>query len=45
MQHLLRKDIFPVYGEPASYIAIESNPNSRKMYSRFGIRSLWVDEV
>ena len=44
-EHLLRKDIFPLHGEDARYLAIESNPNSRKMYSRFGIRSLWVDEV
>ena len=43
--HLLRKDIFPLHGEDARYLAIESNPTSREMYSRFGIRSLWVDEV
>jgi hypothetical protein len=42
-QHLLHKKVFPIHGENARYIAIESNPRSREMYSRFGIPSLWVN--
>ncbi len=41
-EHLLRKDIFPVHGEDAGYIAIESNPRSREMYARFDIPCFWV---
>ena len=42
-QHLLKKDVFPVHGEPARYIAIESNLRTREMYARFDIPSLWVN--
>jgi hypothetical protein len=41
-QHLLKKDVFPVHGEHARYIAIESNPRSREMYARFSIHCFWV---
>jgi len=41
-QHLLNKDIFPILGEDARYIAIESNPRSREMYGRHGIPCFWV---
>ncbi len=41
-EHLLKKDVFPVHGEHASYIAIESNPRTREMYARFAIPCFWV---
>jgi hypothetical protein len=41
-EHLLKKDVFPVHGEHARYIAIESNPRSREMYARFAIPCFWV---
>ena len=43
-EHLLRKDIFPVHGQDARYIAIESNPRTREMYARFEIPCFWVTE-
>lgn len=43
-KHLLRKKIFPVHGEAARFIAIESNPRTREMYARFEIPCLWVTE-
>ena len=43
-QHLLKKDVFPIHGEDARYIAIESNPRSREMYARFAIPCFWVTE-
>ena len=43
-EHLLKKDVFPIHGEHASYIAIESNPRTREMYSRFAIPCFWVTE-
>lgn len=43
-EHLLRKDIFPIHGEDARYIAIESNPRTREMYARFEIPCFWVTE-
>ena len=42
-EHLLQKAVFPIHGRDACYIAIESNPRTREMYSRFDIRSLWVN--
>lgn len=41
-EHLLKRKIFPVYGEYACYIAIESNPRTREMYARFGFPRYWV---
>lgn len=41
-EHLLQKDVLPIHGEHARYIAIESNPRSRKMYARHEIQCLWV---
>ena len=41
-EHLLKKEIFPVHGEDARYIAIESNPRTREIYARFGIPCFWV---
>lgn len=41
-EHLLKKDVFPIYGRHTRYIAIESNPRTRKMYARFAIPSLSV---
>ena len=41
-EHLLHKTVFPIHGRDADYLAIESNPRSREMYAKFGIRSLWV---
>jgi hypothetical protein len=32
-EHLLKKDISPIHGEDARYIAIESNPRTRGMYA------------
>jgi hypothetical protein len=43
-EHLLRKEVFPVHGEDARYIAIESNPRTREMYARFSIPCFWVTE-
>jgi hypothetical protein len=42
-EHLLQKAVFPIHGRDASYTAIESNPRTREMYSRFDIPSLWVN--
>jgi hypothetical protein len=42
-EHLLNKDVFPIHGEDARYIAIESNPRSREMYARHEIPCLWVN--
>lgn len=41
-EHLLKKNVFPKYGNQSRFLAIESNPRSREMYDRFGIQSLWV---
>lgn len=41
-QHFLHKRVFPIHGESARYIAIESNPRSREMYARHEILCLWV---
>lgn len=41
-ERLLERDIFPVHGREANYLAIESNPRSREMYRKFEIPSLWV---
>jgi hypothetical protein len=41
-QHFLHKIVFPIHGENARYIAIESNPRSREMYARHEIPCLWV---
>lgn len=41
-QHFLHKRVFPIHGESARYIAIESNPRSREMYDRHEILCLWV---
>ena len=43
-QHFLHKRVFPIHGESARYIAIESNPRSREMYARHGIPCFWVTE-
>jgi hypothetical protein len=43
-QHFLHKRVFPIYGEHARYIAIESNPRSREMYARFSIPCFWVTQ-
>ena len=40
--HFLNKKVFPIHGESARYIAIESNPRSREMYARHEIQGLWV---
>ena len=42
--HLLKKEVFPIHGKDARYIAIESNPRSREMYARFKIPCFWVTE-
>jgi len=41
-EHLLKKEIFPVHGRDARYVAIESNPRTREMYGRFEITCFWV---
>ncbi len=43
-EHLLKKEVFPIHGKDARYIAIESNPRSREMYARFEIPCFWVTE-
>ena len=42
-EHLLKKDVFPIHGEHARYIAIESNPRTREMYGRYEIPCFWVN--
>ena len=42
--HLLRKNVFPIHGRDACYIAIESNPLTREMYAKFNIPCFWVTE-
>jgi hypothetical protein len=42
-QHFLIEKVFPLHGEHARYIAIESNPRSREMYARLEIPCLWVN--
>lgn len=41
-EHLLKRDVFPIHGEDAKYLAIESNPRTREMYARFSIPCFWV---
>jgi hypothetical protein len=41
---LLKKDVFPIHGEYARYIAIESKPRSRKIYARHEISCFWVTQ-
>jgi hypothetical protein len=41
-QHFLLKRVFPLHGERARYIAMESNPRTRVMYARHEIPCLWV---
>ena len=41
-EHLLGTAVFPLHGRDASYLAIESNPRTREMYSKFNIPCLWV---
>jgi hypothetical protein len=41
-EHLLKKDVFPIHGEHARYLAIESNPRTREMYAKFSIPCFWV---
>jgi hypothetical protein len=36
--------VFPIHGDDASYLAIESNPRTREMYAKFGIPCFWVTE-
>lgn len=43
-QHLLKKEVFPIHGALARYIAVESNPRTREMYARHGIPCFWVTE-
>lgn len=41
-KYLLKKDVFPIHGEQARYLAIESNPRTREMYAKFSIPCFWV---
>lgn len=43
-EHLLQKNVLPIHGEHAGYIAIASNPWSREMYARHEIPCFWVTE-
>ena len=40
----LENHIFPLFGENADFLAIESNPKTRKMYSEYHIRSMTYHE-
>jgi hypothetical protein len=37
---LVEKYVFPKYGQQANYLAIESNVNTRRMYSKIGIKAI-----
>lgn len=41
-EKLLKKYIFPIHGKENHYLAIESNPRTKKMYEKYGIRSVSV---
>jgi hypothetical protein len=44
-EHLLKTHIFPKYGaEGSGYFGLESNPRTRAMYARYGIRAIRVTE-
>lgn len=38
-EHLLLSYIFPNHGKSAEYFGIESNPKTRSMYEKYGIKS------
>lgn len=45
-ERILKKYIFPKHGENAHYFAIESNPSTKKMYTKYNIPAISVkDEV
>jgi hypothetical protein len=45
-EHLLKTHIFPKYGaEGAGYFGLESNPRTRAMYARYGIRAIRVTDA
>ncbi len=42
---VMGRRVFPKWGEdPAGYLAIESNPNTRAMYAKLGVRAVQVGE-
>lgn len=41
-EKLLKKYIFPKHGAKNNYLAIESNPKTKKMYEKYGIQSVSV---
>lgn len=41
-EKLLKKYIFPKYGIQNNYLAIESNPKTKKMYENYGIDSVSI---
>jgi hypothetical protein len=42
-EHLLKTHIFPKYGK-GEYFGLESNPHTREMYSKYGIRAVRVSD-
>lgn len=44
-EHLLLKHVLPRHGKDArKYFGIESNPKTRAMYAKYGIKSMTYDE-
>lgn len=41
-EKLLKKYVFPQHRKDNHYLAIESNPRTRKMYEKYGIRSVSI---
>jgi len=41
-EKLLKKYVFPQHRKDNYYLAIESNPRTKKMYEKYGIRSVSV---
>ena len=41
-EKLLKKYVFPSHSRENDYLAIESNPRTRKMYEKYGISSVSV---
>jgi hypothetical protein len=43
-EYVLFQHIFPIHGRHSQYLAVESNPRTRKMYADLAIPCLWVKQ-